>query len=307
MLSLLDMQFAAGNTELVRASRVAQKLGFRDLRLKLEGQNPTGTHKDRIAASLVSLALRAGKTGVTVGSCGNLGAAVARACSLANLRCHVFLPARYGNSRRAEIMAYGSAVTLVPGTYEDAVRGSTIHAACSGDFDLSPEGNMSRHMVSACRPIAWEILASLGKPPDSVWVPVGNGTTLAGIYAGFREEHCAPKMGAVGSCGNTAATASILRKIQVELEPSELRETAVNEPLVNWRSFHGLEAEQAVDESGGWACEASDTVLIEASSIMRSAEEIAAPPFACAGLAGLLLTGATAVGANGTHVILLTA
>src|SRR4029079_8034782 len=101
----LDVRFAACNTELMSASRLSHKLGFRDLRLKLEGQNPTSTHKQRIRAFLVSLALRAGKAGVTVGSCGNLGAAVARACLLANLRCHVFLPERYGNSRRAEIMA----------------------------------------------------------------------------------------------------------------------------------------------------------------------------------------------------------
>jgi threonine synthase len=297
---------AAGNTELVRAARLSRRLGFSDLRFKLEGQNPTRTHKDRLAASLVPLAVRVGKPGVTVGSCGNLGVAIAHACSLANLDCHVFVPARYVNSRTAEIAAYGFGVTLIPGTYEDAVRESTSHSVNTGYFDASPLGQSGREMVSACETIALEILAALGRPPASVWVPVGNGTLLAGIHSGFHHSGCVPRIGAVGSRGNTAAIASIIKGVQTELKPSELRESPVNEPLVNWRSFHTRQACEAVVASSGWACEASDGQLVEASELLKSAEGISAPPYACAGLAGLLATGAARTGVTGTHVIVLT-
>ena len=76
-----------GDTQLVRARNIERHVGLRQIFLKFEGGNPTGTQKDRIAFAQAMDALRRGYDTVTVATCGNYGAAVSLAASLAGLRC----------------------------------------------------------------------------------------------------------------------------------------------------------------------------------------------------------------------------
>jgi len=73
-----------------------REVGLRQLYLKFEGGNPTGTQKDRIAFAQAMDALRRGFDAMTVATCGNYGAAVAMAASFAGLRCYIYLPEGYG-------------------------------------------------------------------------------------------------------------------------------------------------------------------------------------------------------------------
>ena len=82
---ILDSE--VGDTNLTRGRNIEREIGLRQIYLKFEGGNPTGTQKDRIAFAQALDALRRGYDEITVASCGNYGAAVALAASLAGLRC----------------------------------------------------------------------------------------------------------------------------------------------------------------------------------------------------------------------------
>ena len=99
-----------GDTSLIRARNLEREVGLRQIYLKFEGGNPTGTQKDRIAFAQAMDALRRGFDAITVATCGNYGVAVALAASLAGLRCVVFIPATYHTSRVQEMTELGAEI-----------------------------------------------------------------------------------------------------------------------------------------------------------------------------------------------------
>ncbi len=118
-----------GDTQLARARNLERQTGLRQVYLKFEGGNPTGTQKDRIAFAQAQDALRRGFDTLTLATCGNYGAAVALAASLAGLRCVVYVPAEYHTKRTSEMVEFGAEIVRVPGDYESAVRISQERAA----------------------------------------------------------------------------------------------------------------------------------------------------------------------------------
>ena len=88
-----------GDSIFTRARNLERQFNLRQLWLKFEGDNPTGTQKDRIAFTQTADALRRGFDTVTVATCGNYGVAVALSCSLAGLRCEVVIPEGYHTKR----------------------------------------------------------------------------------------------------------------------------------------------------------------------------------------------------------------
>ena len=86
------MDSEVGDTTLVRARNVEREMGFRQIYLKFEGGNPTGTQKDRIAFAQVMDAMRRGFDAITVATCGNYGVALALAASMAGLKCLIYIP-----------------------------------------------------------------------------------------------------------------------------------------------------------------------------------------------------------------------
>ncbi len=106
----------------MRARNIEREFGLRQLYLKFEGSNPTGSQKDRIAFGQVADALHCGYDGLAVASCGNYGAALALAASAAGLSCEVFAPARFQSRRLEEIERLGDRIERSPGDYEAAVE-----------------------------------------------------------------------------------------------------------------------------------------------------------------------------------------
>ena len=113
-----------GDTRLARARNIERETGLRQLYLKFDGGNPTGTQKDRIAFAQAMDAMRRGFDTVTAATCGNYGAALALAASFAGLRCEVYVPSGYQVRRAQEIRRYGAEIIVVEGDYEAAVEKS---------------------------------------------------------------------------------------------------------------------------------------------------------------------------------------
>jgi threonine synthase len=297
---------AEPRTSLRLLERLGQRLGLPELYVKCESESATRTQKDRVAGGLVRAAIDRGAPGITVGTCGNLGAAIAFASHARRLPCTVFVPASYHNTRTDEMTELGAQVFAVGACYEDAVTASQAHALTHGLFDANPVGASGEIAIREYGRIIDELVAQCATRLGSIWIPVGNGTCAAGVHDGLRRRGLEAKIGIVGSVGNTALTASVAAGRVVELDPGALRETIANEPLVNWRSLHVHEAMAAVQCSGGRAYDATDAELIAASNRLMDEELLRATPAGAAGLVGVQAFAPTLEPAL-AHVIILTA
>lgn len=308
------MLLEAGSTLFSRARNLERELGLRAVHLKFEGSNPTGTQKDRIARLCYDDAHAQGFDTITVATCGNFGASIAWACSHNGIRPAVFVPSDYHTPRIVEMERKGARIVRVPGDYEDAVVASREAAKQYGWYDANPgsdaQWDISRRGYGQ---IAHEVHAALGRMPDSVSVAVGNGTTLAAVHAGFaqiaRENAVAtPRMvGCSTKRGNPIIKSWRMGSRECfDLKPEEIRETEVNEPLVNWRSFDGQRALDAIYASNGYAAYASDAEMRRFTSLTRSVEGISVMTASTAALVGLAKGAKEGVLQDGVHVAILT-
>jgi threonine synthase len=285
-----------GDTNLTRARNIEREFGVRQIYLKFEGSTATGTQKDRIAFAQVMDALRRGYDTITVATCGNYGAAIALAASLAGLRCVIYIPEKYHTTRIKEISLYGAEVLRIPGDYENAVIISQQNAAKSDYYDANAGGANTVLQLNAYGEIAREIYDDLRDAPAVVALPVSNGTTLAGVYKGFvslyrrGKTSRIPKIIAGSSFGKNPIIQAYMKNLPncQDLIPGKIRETAVNEPLINWRSIDGDYALYAIRNSGGWASYGSDKNMLTFSRIIREKEGLNVLPASTAGLIALL-------------------
>ncbi len=291
---IIDSQ--VGDTSLVRARNVERAVGIRQLYLKFEGGNPTGTQKDRIAFAQAMDALRRGFDTITVATCGNYGAALATAAALAGLRCQVFIPENYRTRRIDEMRSLDAKIGRVPGDYEAAVAYSSSHAAAHEWYDANPGGDNTVLQLQAYGGIAYEIYDELRDAPAVVAVPVSNGSTLAGIYRGFLSLYRRgktsrmPRMVAGSSFGKNPIVKSYLKGLHhcADLPPQKIRESTVNEPLVNWHAIDGELALDAVYATGGWAADATDRGMRQLARTIRENEGLQVLPASTAGLIALI-------------------
>lgn len=263
-----------GDTPLLKCPRLAEHLGLPNLRIKLEGTNPTGTQKDRIAHLEIQHAIADGHDAVTAGSCGNFGVAIAYACHVTKMECHIYVPEDFVGERVDLMEKLGAQVHRVPGNYEDAVDASRQHSKQNGAYDANPGGANTLHTLAGYASIAEEIANKARKRKmniEAVGVSVGNGSTLAGVHLGFTtlwgrgELQRVPKIFGGTSRDNNpivVAAAQDARRC-TPIDPRSINETAINEPLVNWDALDGTACLTAIQDSHGDAYGITDDVMVE--------------------------------------------
>ena len=178
------VETGAGWTPLRRADELSQLLGV-DLLLKLEGANPTGSYKDRVAALAVSAALDHGVTTVCCSSTGNLGAAVAAAAAATGLEAVVLAPVD-GEAAAVAAREPGAHVLAVRGSYDDCRR---LELELGALFPWGfVSGNLHPYASEGAKTISFEIAEQLAfELPDAVVCPAASGTLYAKLAQGFAE------------------------------------------------------------------------------------------------------------------------
>jgi threonine synthase len=152
--------------------------------VKLEQLFTTGSYKDRGASVLISKAKELGIKKVVEDSSGNAGCAVAAYCARAGIECDIYVPEGNSPGKLAQIEMYGANLHKIPGTRED-----TAHAV----MDAAREYFYASHswnpfFFQGTKTYAYEVWEQLGfKVPDTLIIPVGNGTLLIGAYLGFKD------------------------------------------------------------------------------------------------------------------------
>ncbi|MFC2121720.1 pyridoxal-phosphate dependent enzyme, partial [Bacteroidota bacterium] len=179
------MSLEVGDTSLNRARNLEREFSIRHLFIKFEGENPSGTQKDRIAFAQVHDAFRRNYNIISLATCGNYGVAVAYASYLAGIECKIFIPETFHTERLKEMLNFNVEIVRTKGSYEDTVVESSRLAAKNEWYDANPGGVNTSLQISAYAEIAYEIYDKLHDAPKYVAAPVSNGTLLAGIYRGF--------------------------------------------------------------------------------------------------------------------------
>jgi threonine synthase len=291
---ILDSE--VGDTALVRARNIEREVGLRQIYLKFEGGNPSGTQKDRIAFAQAMDAMRRGFEGITVATCGNYGVAVALAASLAGLKCIIFIPETFHTARVKEMTDLSAEIVFVKQDYEGAVESSKVFAQEKEIYDANPGGQNTALQLIAYGNIAYEIYDELRDAPAVVAVPVSNGTTLAGINKGFLslfrrgKTSRMPRMVAGSSFGKNPIVQAFIKNTPTceDLPPQQIKETKINEPLINWRSIDGDYALDAIRYTMGWAGNASDKNMLAFTRLIREREGMLVLPASTAGLIALI-------------------
>ncbi len=303
-LSLVDriecfediISLEVGDTSLNRARSLERELDLRQLFIKYEGENPSGTQKDRIAFAQVHDAFRRNYEVVTLATCGNYGVAVAYAAYLAGLECRIYIPESFHTERIEEMKKFNGLIVRQPGTYEDTVVASSRLAEENEWYDANPGGANTPLQLSAYSAIAHEIYDQLREAPKYVAAPVSNGTLLAGVYRGFVSLFKRGKTSRIPRfiAGSAAHKNPIIASFKAgldecrDIDPLHVKETAINEPLINWHSFDGNEALYALRKTEGDARHISDRRMREMSIFLHKKEGYRILPASTAGLIAMI-------------------
>ena len=303
-LSLVDriecfediISLEVGDTSLNRVRNLERELNIRQLFIKYEGENPSGTQKDRIAFAQVQDAFRRGYDTISLATCGNFGVAVAFAAYLAGLECKIYIPENYHTDRIQEMEQFAAQIIRLPGSYEDTVTQSSMIASQQGWYDANPGGVNTPLQIAAYSYIAHEIYDQLRDAPKYVAAPVSNGTLLAGVYRGFVNLFKRGKTSRIPAfiAGSAANKNPIITSFKagldecLDIDPRQIKETATNEPLINWHSFDGNEALYALRQTGGEARHISDKKMRSMSTFLHKKEGYRILPASTAGLIAML-------------------
>lgn len=150
---------------------------------KHEGQNPTGSFKDRGMAVLFAALRHAGVRAALEDSSGNAGAAFAGYAARAGIAARVFVPASASGPKRRQIEAYGATLIAIEGSRAQAAEAARAEAEAGGVYGSHVFNPLGLAGNATC---AFEIFEQLGRAPEAVLLPVGHGTLLLGLHRGFK-------------------------------------------------------------------------------------------------------------------------
>jgi len=175
-----------GWTPLVRADRLAQRLGLEEVWVKNETANPTHSFKDRVVSVALARAQELGFDTVACASTGNLANAVAAHAAAAGLPSYVFIPADLEPEKILATGAYGGTVVGVRGNYDDVNR---LCTELSGDRPWAfVNVNLRPYYAEGSKTLAYETAEQLGwELPDRVVAPVASGSLFTKVARGFED------------------------------------------------------------------------------------------------------------------------
>ena len=174
-----------GNTPLWQPENLQKKYGFPELYLKDDGVNPTGSLKDRASFLVAAFARKHGIREVVVASTGNAGSSMAGVGAAAGLKVKLFLPKTAPPAKMIQALQYGADLVLADKNYDQAFSLSLEYSNTRGGMNRNTAYNPMT--IEGKKTVSIEIYKQLKKAPDHVFVSVGDGVIMSGVYKGFRD------------------------------------------------------------------------------------------------------------------------
>jgi len=279
-----------GGTPLYRCNELERELGIRELYVKHEGMNPTGSFKDRGMTVGVSKALELGMKVVACASTGNTSASLAIYGARANIPAVVLLPSgKVALGKVAQALMHGAKVLSIQGNFDEALE--LVRQLCESEgFYLLNSDNPYR--LEGQKTIAFEVAEALGwHVPDCVVLPVGNAGNISAIYKGFRElrdlgiTESVPKMCGIQAEGSKPIVEAFAARA-LEIAPEPTPETVATAIRIG-NPVNAKKALSAIYESGGYAVDVSDEQILASQRALAQREGIGVEPASAASVAGL--------------------
>ena len=174
-----------GNTPLWQPEKLQKIYGFPELYLKDDGVNPTGSLKDRASFLVAAFARKHGIREVVVASTGNAGSSMAGVGAAAGLKVKLFLPKTAPPAKMIQALQYGADLVLADKNYDQAFSLSLEYSNTRGGMNRNTAYNPMT--IEGKKTVSIEIFKQLKKAPDHVFVSVGDGVIMSGVYKGFRD------------------------------------------------------------------------------------------------------------------------
>lgn len=270
---------ATGGTPLIRADRLARKLGIEELYLKNDSVNsPTLSFKDRVTAVAINKALEFGLDAVGCASTGNLANSVAANAAAAGLPAWVLVPENLEPAKIIATSVYGAHVLAVRGNYDD------VNRLCSQIADRYGWGfvnvNLRPYYGDGSRSVGYEIAEQLGwQTPDAVVVPMAGGSLITKVYHGFREFEqlgllegpVETRMFGAQASGCNPISGAVKRGTR-EIRP--VKPATIAKSLAIGAPADGYYAAGVIQETGGWAEDVSDPEIVECIQLLAETEGV---------------------------------
>ncbi len=280
-----------GWTPLLRARNLGKEIGFDELYIKDESQNPTQSFKARGMSAAVSMAKELGAQKLAVPSAGNAAGALAAYAARAGLECFIFMPGDTPRANVVECEQTGAHVTLMDGLITDCGAEVARRKEAEGWFDVSTLKEPYR--VEGKKTLGYELAEQFNwELPDVIIYPTGGGTGLIGMWKAFAEMEA---MGLIGTKRPRMVTvqasgcAPIVTAFQAgsrfadEFPNAETVASGLRVP----KAIGDFLILDALRESGGTALAVTDEELIAATREIGAAEGVFCAPEGAACLPAL--------------------
>jgi threonine synthase len=280
-----------GGTGLHLCKRLAKRLGIRQLYVKNEGENPTGSFKDRGMTVGVTKAVELGAKSVICASTGNTSASLAAYAAKAGLQCSVLIPSgKIAYGKLSQAMIYGAKVIQVRGNFDEALN--MVLKLSEKHRNIYLLNSINPFRIEGQKSLGFEIFDQLNQQaPDRIVVPVGNAGNISAIWKGFKEFHDSnfvnslPKMTGI-QADRAAPIATAIKNGKDTIVPVAEPETVatairIGAP-VSWKK-----AINAIKESHGTAETVTDAEILDAQKTLARVEGLFVEPASASSIAGL--------------------
>lgn len=270
-----------GGTPLVE-SRWLSELTDAEVWLKVEGNNPTGSFKDRGMTVALSVAVGQGAQAVVCASTGNTSAAMAAYAAKARVKPLVLIPqGKIAAGKLAQAIVHGAQVIMVRGNFDDCLR---ISRDLADKYPVALVNSVNPMRLEGQKTASFEIVDMLGDAPDTHILPVGNAGNISAYWKGYLEYAKAgvstrtPRM-----LGWQAAGAAPL----VNGAPVDNPETVASAIRIGHPASWDL-AVTAAQDSGGRFRAVTDEQILQAQRALAANDGVFVEPASATGVAGLL-------------------
>lgn len=277
-----------GNTPLYHFTKSGKENLEFDLFLKDDSQNPTFSFKDRASALVSAFAKENGLNTIVTASTGNAGSSLAGICAAQQQKAVVIVPVSAPIAKLTQIIMYGATIIPVNGTYDDAFDLSIKATKEFGWYNRNTAYNPLT--TEGKKTVSFEIFDQLGQTlPDRIFVPVGDGVIISGVYKGFEDLlklniiNKIPVIVAVQADGSD----NLVRNLNNDSFEIKESNTIADSISVDFpRNFYM--AKDFLNKYNGEWITVSDEEILKASGTLASTTGLFAEPAAAAAFAGML-------------------
>ena len=273
------VDLGAGYTPLVRAERLGAELGLKELWIKDDTANPTGSFKDRVVSVALTKARQLGFKVAACASTGNLANSVAAHAARAGMASVVLIPSNLEAAKIMMTSVYGGEVIAVDGTYDD------VNRLCAELTSERPSWafvnvNVRSYYAEGSKTLAFEIAEQLGwQAPDHIVVPIASGSQLTKVDKGFAElgkvgildEIPSVRVSGAQASGCSPVATAFANKVDAiaPVRPDTIAKSlAIGNPADGWYAL------DVIRRTGGACGSVTDAEIIEGIKLLARTEGI---------------------------------